>query len=48
MIDRYAPGHGERPALVPPAISDEPLRVCELSPLDFDRDERLTAERSAA
>jgi beta-xylosidase len=48
MIDRYAPGHGERPALVPPAISDEPLRVCELSPLDFDRDERLAAERSAA
>jgi beta-xylosidase len=48
MIDRYAPGHGERPALAPPAISDEPLRVCELSPLDFDRDERLAAERSAA
>jgi beta-xylosidase len=48
MIDRYAPGHGERPALAPPAIPDEPLRVCELSPLDFDRDERLAAERSAA
>jgi beta-xylosidase len=48
MIDRYAPGHGERPALAPPAIPDEPLRVCELGPLDFDRDERLTAERSAA
>ena len=48
MIDRYAPGHGERPALAPPAIPDEPLRVCELGPLDFDRDERLAAERSAA
>ena len=49
MIDRYAPGQSIRPVLAAPAIPDG-LTVCgaELSPLDFNRDERLAAERSAA
>jgi len=49
MIDRYATGQSIRPVLAAPAIPDG-LTVCgaELSPLDFNRDERLAAERSAA
>lgn len=49
MIDRYAPGQGVRPSLAPPAGPAHALPPApELSPLHFDRDERLAAERSAA
>ncbi|MDB5708415.1 MAG: beta-xylosidase [Sphingomonas bacterium] len=49
MIDRYAPAQRTRRRISAPAvpIGVEP-RVPELTPLDFNRDERLAAERSAA
>jgi beta-xylosidase len=49
MIDRYAPASGVRPALAPPfALADLPISGPEFNPLNFDRDERLAAERNAA
>ena len=48
MIDRYAPASAvSRRPIAPPARA-EPYAAPELSPLAFDRDERLAAERSAA
>jgi hypothetical protein len=47
MIDRYAPGETRAQVRAPEPASlayDGP----ELTPLAFDRDERLAAERSAA
>jgi beta-xylosidase len=49
MIDRYAPGQTARPPKAAPwltAVGD--IAAPELTPLDFSRDERLAAERSAA
>ena len=49
MIDRYASGSIVRPPLASPEAPDGILaHVPELTPLDFNRDERLAAERSAA
>jgi len=49
MIDRYANGRHARTPVVRPATTPElvPLAL-ELSTLNFDRDERLAAERNAA
>jgi beta-xylosidase len=49
MVDRYAPGQATRPAVAAPAVPEGvTVPVAELSPLDFNRDERVAAERSAA
>jgi beta-xylosidase len=48
MIDRYASNHVRRPIVLPATPAGLPLRAPELTPLDFNRDERLAAERSAA
>jgi beta-xylosidase len=48
MIDRYAPGVTARPAIAPPARPEVVPLAPELSTLNFDRDERLAAERTAA
>jgi beta-xylosidase len=49
MIDRYAPRQGARPVVAAPTAPDGiVVHASELSPLDFNRDERLAAERSAA
>ena len=48
MIDRYAPGKEVRPKVEPPAMPGFEPRAPELTPLHFNRDERLAAERSAA
>jgi hypothetical protein len=49
MIDRYAPAQAQRPKISAPELPDgfEP-RAPELTPLHFNRDERLAAERNAA
>ena len=49
MIDRYAPSQGQRAAVAPPRLPDGiEVHAPELTPLHFNRDERLAAERSAA
>jgi len=49
MIDRYAPAQSGQRRVEPPAITALPdHQDAELSPLHFNRDERLAAERSAA
>ncbi|PCD03506.1 beta-xylosidase [Sphingomonas spermidinifaciens] len=48
MIDRYAPATGQPQGLVAPPAPAEAPRAPELTPLAFNRDERLAAERSAA
>ncbi|MCD2325286.1 glycosyl hydrolase [Sphingomonas sp. IC-56] len=49
MIDRYAPGRVERPAVAAPALPEGvEVQAAELSTLNFNRDERLAGERSAA
>jgi beta-xylosidase len=49
MIDRYAPAKSVRRAVGPPAApAGFQPRAPELTPLHFNRDERLAAERSAA
>jgi beta-xylosidase len=48
MIDRYAPAQRGRLGIAAPAAPGVELRAPELTPLNFDRDERLAAERSAA
>jgi beta-xylosidase len=49
MIDRYAPAHGGRRELFAHSLpGDIEVRAPELTPLHFNRDERLAAERSAA
>ena len=48
MIDRYASA-GQRPAVAAPKLpANAEIRAPELTPLHFNRDERLAAERSAA
>jgi beta-xylosidase len=48
MIDRYASA-GQRPAAAAPKLPPNvEIRAPELTPLHFNRDERLAAERSAA
>ena len=48
MIDRYAPGDSTRGLAGSAAPDGVEVRGPELSPLHFDRDERLAAERSVA
>jgi beta-xylosidase len=49
MIDRYAAGTHARPATASPFTQDGVVPLApELSTLNFDRDERLAAERTAA
>ena len=48
MIDRYAPAGTSSAGVAAPETPPVPPRVPELTPLDFNRDERLAAERSAA
>jgi beta-xylosidase len=49
MIDRYAPAAAERPRVAAPEVPQDLIRSTpELTPLHFDRDERLAAERNAA
>jgi hypothetical protein len=49
MIDRYAPANTARPAIAPPPIPEGVSPPApEFSTLNFDRDERLVAERNAA
>ena len=49
MIDRYAPSQSRQRAVPAPPLSAEgQVRAPELTPLHFNRDERLAAERSAA
>jgi beta-xylosidase len=49
MIDRYAPGASVSPAVAAPQpVAEHAIELPELSPLNFNRDERLAAERSAA
>jgi beta-xylosidase len=50
MIDRYAPANAQPQRTVgPPRLPDGvEVRSPELTPLHFNRDERLAAERSAA
>jgi beta-xylosidase len=49
MIDRYAPAKPARkPVAAPDLAAPREMTAPELSPLHFDRDERLAAERSAA
>lgn len=47
MIDRYAPAHSGRTVTAPPQPLELVAEPPELSPLHFNRDERLAAERSA-
>lgn len=49
MVDRHASPRGARPRIAAPAMPDGlEVDAPELSPLDFNRDERLAAERSIA
>jgi beta-xylosidase len=49
MIDRYAPAASKRITIAaPPLAQGLEVHAPELSPLHFNRDERLAAERSAA
>ncbi len=49
MIDRYAPAQGQSAAVTTPAVPEGfEVAAPELSPLHFNRDERLAAERNAA
>lgn len=48
MIDRYAPAQGNSRGVAAPEQPAVPPRAPELTPLNFNRDERLAAERSAA
>jgi len=48
MIDRYAPAGIERKVASPALPHGAEIRTPELSPLHFNRDERLAAERNAA
>ena len=49
MIDRYAPASGHGAAVAAPRLPDGvQIHAPELTPLHFNRDERLAAERSAA
>jgi beta-xylosidase len=49
MIDRYAPAQERRIEIASPSQpAGVEVRAPELSPLHFNRDERLAAERSAA
>jgi beta-xylosidase len=49
MIDRYAPSHAKHAAAAPPKLlPGVEVRAPELTPLHFNRDERLAAERNAA
>ena len=48
MIDRYAPAQRGRQGIAAPAAPAVAPRAPELTPLAFDRDERLAGERSAA
>lgn len=48
MIDRYAPAGTERKVQAPLAPQGVDVRTPELTPLHFNRDERLAAERNAA
>jgi hypothetical protein len=46
MVDRYAPAQPQR--IEAPAVPIADWQEPELNPLNFNRDERLAAERSAA
>jgi beta-xylosidase len=48
MIDRYAPANKETKVAAPQLPEGAQVRAPELSPLHFNRDERLAAERTAA
>ena len=48
MIDRYGSGRREDSAIVATRPASASSHMPELTPLHFDRDERLAAERSAA
>ena len=48
MIDRYAPAGAQPKVAAPELPRDVEIRTPELSPLHFNRDERLAAERNAA
>jgi beta-xylosidase len=48
MIDRYAPAHDASRGVAAPTLPAVPPRAPELTPLNFNRDERLAAERSVA
>jgi beta-xylosidase len=48
MIDRYAPAQGVRLGIAAPLGPEQAPDSPEFNPLNFNRDERLAAERSAA
>jgi hypothetical protein len=49
MIDRYAPANNSNAEVAAPKVPEGfEVQAPELSPLHFNRDERLAAERNAA